>query len=276
VRRGVRPDEMHQAFNFDFLDAHWDATAISRVIESSLRSNDAVGAPTTWVLSNHDVVRHASRFGLDQRVPRPNGITAVDPQPDAVLGLRRARAATALMLALPGGAYVYQGEELGLPEHTTMPDEYRQDPTFHRTKGEVTGRDGCRVPMPWVKDAPSLGFGPGSTPWLPQPDAYGDLAVDQQDGVEGSTLELYRALLAHRRSHRLGHGGLTWDALTSDTVIAVRNTSGDGAHTLLCVTNLGAEPVQLPAGEVLVASGPLTDGAAVPTDTTVWLLLPTA
>ena len=248
--------------------------AICGVIESSLRADDAVGAPTTWVLSNHDVVRHASRLGLDQSVPRPNGITAADPQPDAVLGLRRARAATALMLALPGGAYVYQGEELGLPEHTTMPDDYRQDPTFHRTKGEVTGRDGCRVPMPWAKDAPSLGFGPGSTPWLPQPDAYGDFAVDQQDGVEGSTLELYRALLRHRRSHRLGHGGLMWDALTSDTVIAVRNTSGDGVHTLLCVTNLGAEQVELPAGEVLVSSGPLTDGGALPTDTTVWLLLP--
>ncbi|MEO7422967.1 MAG: glycoside hydrolase family 13 protein, partial [Ornithinibacter sp.] len=111
----VRLDEMHQAFNFDFLDAHWDATALRTVIEATLRSNDDVGAPTTWVLSNHDVVRHASRLGLDQSLPRPNGISAQDPQPDAVLGLRRARAATTMMLALPGGAYVYQGEELGLP-----------------------------------------------------------------------------------------------------------------------------------------------------------------
>ncbi len=180
------------------------------------------------------------------------------------------------MMALPGGAYVYQGEELGLPEHTTMPDRYRQDPTFHRTAGAVTGRDGCRVPMPWVKDAPSLGFGPGSTPWLPQPEAYAELAVDQQDGVPGSTLELYRALLGYRRKHRFGHGSLAWDDLASDRVIALRNTSGDGERTLLVVTNLGAAPVVLPEGDVLVSSGPLTDDGAVPTDTTVWLRLPVA
>jgi len=276
LARYVRPDEMHQAFNFDFLDAHWDATELRTVIEASLRSNDGVGAPTTWVLSNHDVVRHASRLGLDQSLPRPNGIRAQDPQPDAVLGLRRARAATTLMLALPGGAYVYQGEELGLPEHTTLPDSLRQDPTFHRTHGKVTGRDGCRVPMPWVKGAPGNGFGPGGTPWLPQPHAYADLAVDQQEGVAGSTLELYRALLEYRRKHRFGHGSLTWDALSSNTVVALRNTAGDGERTLLVVANLGADPVALPAGEVLVASGPLTDDGAVPTDTTVWVRLPAA
>ena len=130
--------------------------------------------------------------------------------------------------------------------------------------------------MPWVKGAPSNGFGPGDQPWLPQPDAYADLAVDQQEGVAGSTLELYRSLLEHRRRHRAGHGSLTWDALTSDTVIALRNTAGDGERTLLVVANLGADPVALPAGEVLVASGPLTDDGAVPTDTTVWVLLPAA
>jgi alpha-glucosidase len=181
------------------------------------------------------------------------------------------------MLALPGGAYVYQGEELGLPEHTTMPDEHRQDPTFHRTGGTVVGRDGCRVPMPWVRDAPSLGFGPGDSPWLPQPEAYADLAVDQQDGVEGSTLELYRALLGYRHKHRFGHGSLTWDALSSECVVALRNTSGDGERTLLVVTNLGAEPVPVPEGDVLISSGPLTDDGAVPTvptDTTAWVRLP--
>ena len=270
LARYVRPDEMHQAFNFDFLETPWDARALRSVIEASLRSNDAVGAPTTWVLSNHDVVRHASRLGLDQSLPRPNGIRVGEPQPDAELGLRRARAATALMLALPGGAYVYQGEELGLPEHTTMPDEFRQDPTFVHTKGEVAGRDGCRVPMPWTKDAPSLGFGPGDQPWLPQPDVYADLAVDQQEGVPGSTLELYRRLLAVRRELGLGRGGLRWDERASDTVVAVRTTPADGDGVLV-VANLGTEPVALPEGEVLVASGPLTDDGAVPTDTTAWV-----
>jgi alpha-glucosidase len=272
--RYVRPDEMHQAFNFEFLDCHWDAALLRDVVERSLRTNDEVGAPTTWVLSNHDVVRHASRLGLDQSLPRPNGIRAADPQPDAALGLRRARAATAMMLGLPGGAYVYYGEELGLPEHTTMPDRYRQDPTYHRTHHEVTGRDGCRVPMPWVRDAPSFGFGPGDDPWLPQPDVYGDLAVDQQTGVDGSTLELYRTLLDYRRRHRFGHGGLAWDERCSETVLAYRNLAGDGERTLLVVTNTGPDPVALPDGEVIASSAPLTGEGAVPQDTTAWVRLP--
>jgi alpha-glucosidase len=270
----VRPDEMHQAFNFEFLETPWDARKLRSVVEASLRTNDAVGAPTTWVLSNHDVVRHASRLGLDSAQQRTNGIAADDPQPDPELGLRRARAATALMLALPGGAYVYQGEELGLPEHSTLPDRLRQDPTFLRTDGEVTGRDGCRVPMPWAKDEPSYGFGPGDDPWLPQPEAYGDLAVDQQVGVDGSTLELYRTLLEYRRRHRFGHGGLEWDQRCSDTVLAYRNVSGDGSRTLVVVTNFGPEPVPLPEGQVIAASGPLTDGGELPRDTTVWVRLP--
>ncbi len=274
LARYVRPGEMHQAFNFEFLDCHWDAAVLRSVIELSLRTNDDVGAPTTWVLSNHDVVRHASRLGLDQDTPRPNGIRASDPQPDAALGLRRARAATAMMLGLPGGAYVYYGEELGLPEHTSMPDRYRQDPTYHRTEHEVTGRDGCRVPMPWSKDGPSFGFGPGQSPWLPQPDVYGDLAVDQQAGVDGSTLELYRTLLDYRRRHRFGHGGLTWDERCSDSVVAFRNLAGDGARTLLVVTNTGPDPVALPEGEVIATSAPLTEDGAVPQDATAWVRLP--
>jgi alpha-glucosidase len=274
--RYVRPDEMHQAFNFDFLECSWDASAFRPVIEASLRANDGVGAPTTWVLSNHDVVRHASRLGLDQSEPRPNGIQEEDPQPDAALGLRRARAATAMMLGLPGSAYLYQGEELGLPEHTSMPDPYRQDPTYHRTDHEVTGRDGCRVPMPWVKDAQNFGFGPGGDPWLPQPDAYGELAVDQQAGVEGSTLELYRTLLDYRRRHRFGHGGLEWDSRCSETALAYRNVSGDGARTLLVVTNFGPEPVGLPEGHLIAATAPLTTAGAVPQDTTAWVKLPVA
>lgn len=277
LARYVRPDEMHQAFNFPFLDTHWDATAYHAVIENSLRSNDSVGAPTTWVLSNHDVLRHASRFGIDQEGYRPNGIGADDPQPDATLGLQRARAATTMMLALPGGAYLYQGEELGLPEHTTMPDEVRQDPIFHRTKGTdefALGRDGCRVPMPWAKDAPSLGFGPGDHPWLPQPTAYADLAVDQQEGDPDSTLTLYTDLLHYRRKHRFGHGSLAWDALSSKDVLAFRNTSGDGTRTVLVLTNFGPDPVTLPDGDVLISSGPLTEHGTVPTDTTVWLRLP--
>jgi alpha-glucosidase len=270
--RYVRPDEMHQAFNFDFLQAQWRAADLREVIGSSLAAADSVGAPSTWVLSNHDVVRHASRLGLPVGERRPNGIGAGDPQPDRELGLTRARAATALMLALPGGAYLYQGEELGLPESTDMPDEFRQDPTFVRSNGEELGRDGCRVPMPWAKGAPSFGFGPSSQSWLPQPAVYGDYAVDQQDGVEGSTLELYRTLLQVRRARSLGTGGLQSVDGFGDDVVALLNT-GQGEQTLV-LANLGGEPVALPDGAtVLLSSGPLTASGEIPTDTTVWAAL---
>lgn len=267
--RYVRPDEMHQAFNFDFLTAPWVAADLRAVITSSLEAADWVGAPSTWVLSNHDVVRHATRLGYAPGTKRRNGIGADDPQPDRLLGLKRARAATTLMLSLPGGAYLYQGEELGLPESTDLPDEFRQDPTFARTAGEELGRDGCRVPIPWVAGAPSLGFGPTDGTWLPQPTAYGSYAVDQQDGVRGSTFELYRSLLAIRRDLSLGTGSLTFVQGYAADVVAFSNGAPQRDRVLV-VVNLGEQPVDLPAAaEVLVSSGPLPDGR-VPTDTAVW------
>ena len=272
--RYVRPDEMHQAFNFDFLGSAWEAEHLSGVIRSSLAAADSVGAPSTWVLSNHDVVRHASRLGFPPGTKRMNGISAADPQPDRELGLQRARAATTLMLSLPGGAYIYQGEELGLPDSTDMPAEFRQDPTFARTRGEEIGRDGCRVPLPWVKDAPGLGFGPSAATWLPQPATYGEYAVDQQDGVEGSTLELYRSLLRWRRELSLGTGSLTFVEGYAADVVALTN-GGPQRGRVLVVANLGPHPVTLPEGaEVILSSGSLADSGDVPTDTTVWAFWP--
>ncbi len=265
----VRPDEMHQAFNFDFLQTPWRAPDLTSVIESSLRAADSVGAPSTWVLSNHDVVRHATRLGYAPGYRVPNGISADDPQPDEALGLRRARAATTLMLALPGSAYLYQGEELGLPDSTDLPHHVRQDPTFGRTDGEEIGRDGCRVPLPWVAGAPSLGFGPGAAPWLPQPASYDGYAVDRQEGVAGSTLELYRTLLAARRDLSLGTGSLSFVEGYGDDVVAFVNDA-EARDRVLVVANLGETPVALPPGSaVIVASGPLPENG-VPTDTTVW------
>ncbi|MFY1704019.1 glycoside hydrolase family 13 protein [Micromonospora sp. WMMA1923] len=268
LARYVRPDEMHQAFNFEFLLAAWTAPAQYAVVTRSLEATEAVGAPTTWVLSNHDVVRHASRLGLPIGTPRPNGIGADDPQPDAALGLRRARAATLLMLALPGSAYLYQGEELGLPEHTTLADEVRQDPTYHRTGGAQRGRDGCRVPIPWEADAPSYGFGPTDASWLPQPTSWAEYALDRQRGVPGSTYELYRTALRLRREHQLGRGTLRW-LESPDEVLAFAN----GPLTVL--TNFGATPLPLPAGaELLHTSAPLDTDGHLPTDTTAWLHTP--
>ena len=273
LARYVRADEFHQAFNFAFLETPWRAADLQAIITTSFTTNDAVGAPTTWVLSNHDVIRHATRLALPVGAPRPNGIAASDPQPDPELGLRRARAATALELGLPGAAYLYQGEELGLPEHTTMPDDVRQDPTFHRTNGQETGRDGCRVPMPWTKDAPAFGF--SSTPdpqdpWLPQPDVYGDLAVDQQVGKPGSTLELYRSMLRLRREYQLAGGGLRWVDAGPDVLACING--GPGRPDVWVVTNFG-EPITLPAdATVLIRSddGAPQEATEVGTDVTVW------
>ena len=188
LARYVRSDEMHQAFNFDFLTSAWDAASYRKVITETMAANAAVGAPTTWVLSNHDVVRHATRLAREDPSDT-GGIAATDPQPDAALGLRRARAATLMMLALPGSAYLYQGEELGLPEHTAVPDHLRQDPIWFRSGHQEVGRDGCRIPMPWVADAPGAGFSPNGQTWLPQPDSYAALAADQQVGGAGVDLD---------------------------------------------------------------------------------------
>jgi alpha-glucosidase len=265
LARYVRPDEMHQAFNFEYLDTPWSAEPLRKIIEQSLAANDAVGATTTWVLSNHDVVRHATRLGYPVGEARRHGIGIDDPQPDAALGLRRARAATLQMLALPGSVYLYQGEELGLPEHTTMPDEYRQDPAWFRSGHTERGRDGCRVPIPWEADSPSYGFGPSDASWLPQPASWAEYALDRQRGVAGSTYELYRTALRLRREQRLGNAALSWMDAPAD-VLAFRV----GEVTVL--TNLSDAAVELPVGgEVLMSSEPLDADGRVPTDVTVWI-----
>ncbi len=274
----VRPDEMQQAFNFDFLMAGWNAERMAEAIEASLQAAAAVGAPCTWVLSNHDTVRHSTRFGLKDPTTFPKGIATDDEQPDAALGLARARAATLVELALPGSAYLYQGEELGLPEHTTLPAEARQDPTFFRTQGAETGRDGCRVPLPWAAGEPGYGFadpseGETAAPWLPQPQSFGPLAADQQEGEEGSTLELYRAALAFRSSRRLGTGSLSWAEVHAPEsgLLAFHN------EDVLVVANMGFASAPIPEGySVQLSSGPepaveWADMHEVPVDCTVYL-----
>ncbi|KAA9106383.1 glycoside hydrolase family 13 protein [Microbacterium rhizomatis] len=262
----VRPDEMHQAFNFAYLETPWDEAALQSVIDESLREYAAVDAPSTWVLSNHDVVRHASRLALTAENPQGYGVgPRSEGQPVPELGLRRARAATALMLALPGSSYLYQGEELGLPEVIDLPDDARQDPTWFRTHGEKYGRDGCRVPLPWAASAPAYGFNDTGAAWLPQPAEWARFARDVERDDPASTLSMYRDALRARRAHRLGLGALEWLPAQAE-VLAFRN----GDVTVL--TNFGAEPVAIPAGsDVLLSSEPLA-GSAVPQDVTVWLI----
>lgn len=268
----VRPDEMQQAFNFEFLIEGWDAAGMARAVDSVMAANEAVGAPTTWVLSNHDVVRHASRFGLADPTGRSAGIGADDEQPDAGIGLRRARAATLAMLALPGSAYLYQGEELGLPEATQLPADAREDPTFVRSGGADVGRDGCRVPLPWEAGAPAYGFSPTGASWLPQPASFADLAADAQEGVPGSTLELYRQMTALRRELHLGTGTMAWaeEHAPAEGILAF-TTEG-----VLVVLNTADRAFELPAGaELLLGSVPdAIDGGALVPDAAVWLRLP--
>ncbi|MFC9926879.1 glycoside hydrolase family 13 protein [Streptomyces sp. NPDC127190] len=266
--RYARPDELGQAFNFEYLEARWDAGELRRVITEELATARAAGAAATWVLSNHDVVRHASRLmlppGTDPGAWLLSGGTA--PAIDPAAGLRRARAATLLMLALPGAAYLYQGEELGLPEVAELPAEVLQDPIWEQTGHVRKGRDGCRVPLPWTTTGPSYGFGPGAG-WLPQPPSFASYAVEAQAGTEGSTLELYRTALRLRRKLLEGEE-LTWTPGAPPGVLDFTRTA-----TWRCVTNLTDHPVPLPPGEILLTSTP-TPGPGprdLPPDTTVWL-----
>ena len=280
----VREDEMQQAFNFEFLLAGWDAGRIATAVENSLAANATVGAPATWVLSNHDTVRHPSRFGLSDPTTFPKGISAEDEQPNEELGLARARAATLLMMALPGSAYIYQGEELGLPEHTALPASVRQDPAFFRTNGAERGRDGCRVPLPWHASRPGFGFSPGALadgtrtsvanisvaePWLPQPESFARYAAEIQVAVAESTFELYRSALALRKQHALGVGTHLWAAAHDPGVGVVAYTNGG----ISVVANVGEVPITLPAGaSVLLASSAsaVLNGALSPISA-VWL-----
>ncbi|MEB8337109.1 glycoside hydrolase family 13 protein [Streptomyces endophyticus] len=259
----VRPDELHQAFNFQYLGAPWDAEGLRGIIDGSLDAMRPVGAPATWVLSNHDVTRHATRYA------NPPGGTQIRTPGDRELGLRRARAATLLMLALPGSAYLYQGEELGLPDVTDLPDEVRQDPSYFRAEGQDGFRDGCRVPIPWTRTGSSYGFGDGGS-WLPQPDTWGELSVEAQTGDPDSTLEMYRSALALRRTTPgLGAGdGVKWHGDAPQGVLHFERPG------FACTVNTTDTAVRIPApGTVLLASAPVTveDGHIdLPADTTVW------
>jgi alpha-glucosidase len=265
----LSPDELHSVFNFPYLCCPWDAGRLREVIDSTLAFHAAAGAPPTWVLSNHDVDRHVSRygradtsFGLDRR----NHSQPVDLE----LGTRRARVAALVTMALPGSVYLYQGEELGLWEVEDIPDERRQDPIWHRTGGADPGRDGCRVPLPWAGLEPPFGFSPpgAAQPWLPQPKEWRELTVELQAGDPDSMLELYRAALRLRRAEpALGDGLMRW-LPSPDGVLAF------GRGDLCCVANLSPATVALPTHTaVLLASGPFDDGL-LPSDTAVWLRTP--
>ena len=268
--RYARADSLGQAFNFDLLRADFDADAFRAIIADNLAAVRETGSSNTWVFSNHDVVRHATRYGLPAGGGADGEVGAawllsggIAPELDASLGLRRARAASLLMLALPGSAYLYQGEELGLPEVAEIPDHDRQDPTFFRNSGVEVGRDGCRVPLPWTKAGSSFGFGDGSA-HLPQPLWFGEFSVEAEDADPASTLNLYRRALWLRRDLQDSEE-LTWLESGAASVLAFERPGGWRS-----LTNFGSAPARLPRGEVLLASSPI-EGDVLPPATTVWL-----
>ena len=268
MAKWVRPDEYHQTFNFGYLETGWNKDGLVKVVTDSLQEFGKVGAPSTWVLSNHDVIRHVSRYGIPGVPPQGDGIGPESEQPDEAIGLRKGRAATAFMLGLPGSSYIYQGEELGLPEHSTLEGKFREDPTWSRTGGKRVGRDGCRVPIPWEAHAgQSRGFSTADKSWLPQPDSYSRYARDLQDGVPGSTLELYKQLIKVRKELSLGSGEFRFaPEHSSDSTVAYLN------NNVLVISNFGPDSVEIPKGQLLVTTQhDLTVEGILEHDQTVWL-----
>ena len=264
----LRPTEMHTAFNFDFMSRAWDAAGLRASIEQTLAAHAPVGAPSTWVLSNHDVTRPVTRYGREESGFEFAAKRFGTPS-DLELGTRRARAAALLTAALPGSLYIYQGDELGLPEAEDLPLASLQDPMHFRSEGVDPGRDGCRVPLPWSGQAAPFGFSPADAdtePWLPQPASWASLTVEAQLDDPGSMLNLYRDALRLRRSiHDLHDTGLTWIDAGDDVICFARGES------FVHVSNLSGSPVELPPHTaVYLASDELVDGR-LPADASAWL-----
>ncbi len=270
LARYLRFDELHTAFQFDFLRAPWRAKILRTVVDDAINVAATVGAPPTWVLSNHDVTRTVTRYSRSQpdhliETDWERARWATEPA-DYALGLRRARAAALMQLALPGTAYVYQGEELGLEEVEDLPDEVRQDPIWEQSGRTDVGRDGCRVPLPWSGDVAPYGFSPNADvlTWLPQPPHWSSHTVEAQDADPDSMLNLYRAALSARSSLWVCSGDLEWIA-TPPAVAAFRRGSAQ------CWANTGEVPAALPAdARVVLASVPGTTTHLAP-DAAAWL-----
>jgi alpha-glucosidase len=275
IARYVRADELQNSFNFEMLTTLWNAPEIRAKIDNSMEALVEVGAPPSWVFNNHDVVRSVDRLDLGLT---NNGESTFTRQGDPAKfniarGTLRAKSATLMTLALPGGTYLYQGEELGLPEVRDLPEDRLTDPRWKMSGYKDRGRDGCRVPLPW-KTEPTGGFGFSTNElleldqaWLPMSPWMGNFSAESQDGVAGSTLTMYRDALALRKLEEgLGDGPMNWIEAGKDVVAFSR------PGNFACYINFGAA-IEIPAGaKVLIASGPL-EGNSIPTDTAVWLRL---
>ena len=270
MARFVRPDELHGVFNFDLMAAAWDAEALRAAIDGPMAAHAGMAAPVVWVLGNHDTPRPVTRYGRATTSAPTREEQAMTHGSDLHLGTRRARAAALLLLALPGPAFLYAGEELGLPDVDDLPDEVIDDPVWRRSGFTIRGRDGCRVPLPWAGDAPPFGFSPpGARTWLPQPAVWASLTAEAQEEAPASMLALYRAALALRRVHPgLAGSDFRWTTAPAG-VLAFERLAG-----FRCVVNVSGGPLPLPAGSVVLLR---SDAGAAPSDSlpanaAVWLV----
>lgn len=244
----LRPDELHMGFNFRLVRADFDAVSIHGAIENALAAASIEDASPTWTLSNHDVDREVTRYG--------GGAT----------GLARARAMAMVMLALPGAVFIYNGEELGLP-NVDLPDDVLQDPVWERSGHTERGRDGCRVPMPWSGAAPPFGFSSSSDTWLPIPPEWDTLTVERQLADPDSTLTFFGTIVGLRRNRfHFTENDVEWVQLGPAGAACLAFLSGG----LLCVLNTGNRPLALPDGAVLAASSAVNDGMLQP-DSAAWI-----
>jgi alpha-glucosidase len=262
----ARPSELGQIFDFSLLKAEWSRGQFLDVIQRSIRDHASVGGGLTWVLSSHDVPRHPSRYALPPGTHPDSWLRSHGTHPviDPVTAQRRGRAATLMMLALPGSAYLYQGEELGLLEVAELREDQLRDPVWDRTGHQIKGRDGSRVPLPWTRAGTSFGFGDNGA-WLEQPDWFSDYSVEAQDGDTASTLTLYRRALAIRRVLNSDDLTVTW--LDADDPDVLHFARADGWEA---VVNFSSSPKPLPHGNVILSSRPLSS-REIPGESTVWL-----
>jgi alpha-glucosidase len=275
IARYLRPDELANSFNFDFLTSLWEPAYLTGMSNRAVDAMAEVGAPPSWVFNNHDVTRSVDRFDLGLQNRQENTFERQgDPaQFDIARGTQRARAGALLMLALPGGAYIFQGEEVALPEARDIPEDRLTDPRWAMSGFTDRGRDGCRVPLPWkTNSAGAFGFSENSKlnpidAWLPQSNNWGDFSVQSQEDDDQSPLNLYRKALKIRKTHPgLGDGTINWLEVNQN-VVSFSRPGG-----FVCYLNLG-EAIELPkSAKVLVSSEPITNGL-IPTDTAVWFEL---
>ena len=272
-------EELGQCFNFELLDASFNASEFKVIIDRALLSAKKNGSSSTWCLNNHDQMRPATKFGLLPTVDRirwKNSGGKTNPL-DEKLGIQSAIAASMLIMALPGCTYIYQGEELGLHEVLDIPEDQIQDPQYLRNHKVDKGRDGCRVPLPWTKSGSSFGFGDGGS-HLPQPKNFGEYSIEVESADPNSPLSIFRKALTLRKT-LIAPEEITWHETGDASVLHFSRPNGWN-----CITNFGRNYYNFDGiGEVIHASGPLaekgvylvhgveTTGNDLPPATTVWV-----